>query len=442
MLRFPASALRLGIRQKMVLVLLGVLLISLTGAGWLTLRDQKQDIIEQTRSRGEDLSRFVSQALTFSVVGYDYHSIQMLLEEIVQSQDIAFASVRSDRGNVMASAGAAVVPSVVPGRWITFDRDIVFDGKKVGALTLGLDNARIVQQLEERRDALVRREAVLILLIALGEFLALSYVIVRPVSVISQSLAQGVGADGSITGDIPLTSKDEFGQLAAQFNGMRAQLNEANQRLLSKVDLADAQLRESNRQLLRQSRELRRVNEELTQLSLTDPLTGLYNRRHFEGIMESELAMYARHGEPCCLLLLDIDHFKRVNDTYGHKVGDLVLRQVAHTLERCLRKTDVLCRIGGEEFLVLCRRTDRADGRKIADELRRQIERTAVDVDRTRIQVTVSVGLTALPPDGAAPSAEECFRRADAALYSSKAAGRNRISDFDDLGFPGLSEHA
>lgn len=128
----------------MVLVLLGVLLVSLTGAGWLTLRDQKQDIVEQTRSRGEDLSRFLSQGLTFSAVGYDYHSIQWLLEEIVQSQDIAFASVRSDRDNVMASAGAAVAPSVVPGRWITFDRDIVFDGKKVGASTLGLDNARIV----------------------------------------------------------------------------------------------------------------------------------------------------------------------------------------------------------------------------------------------------------------------------------------------------------
>ena len=436
MLRRPSAIFRFGVRQKMVLVLLSVLLISLTAAGWLTLREQKQDIIEQTRLRGEDLSRFVTQALTFSVVGYDYHAIQMLLDEIVKSQDIAYARVSSDQGNVMAAAGTE---RGADQTWLTFERDIMFDGKKVGALTLGLDNGRIVHQLGERREALIQREVILILLIALGEFLALSYVIMRPVSVISQSLGEGVHSDGTISREIPLTTSDEFGQLAAQFNRMRTQLNEAHLRLQSKVDVADTQLRESNRQLMRQSDELQRVNEELRKLSITDPLTGLYNRRHFEGIMDSELAMYVRHGEPCSIVLIDIDHFKRVNDTYGHKSGDEVLRHVAQILESSLRKTDVLCRIGGEEFLVLCRRTDGDSGTMIAEQLRRRIEQTAIDVDGDRIQVTVSIGVASLNGSGDAPSAEEFFRRADAALYTSKAEGRNRVRDYADLGLSDIS---
>lgn len=433
------AAFRLGVRQKMVLVLLGVLLVSLTVAGWITLREQEQDIVDQTRQRGEDLSRFVSQALSFNVVGYDYHAIQMLLDEIVQSQDIAFARVVSDRGNLMAEAGVAVAAAP---EWIRFEREIVFDGRKVGALTLGLDNASIVRRLEQRRDALIQREAIIILLIALGEFLALSYVIVRPVSVISQALSHGVGADGTISRDIPLHSEDEFGKLAAQFNHMRARLNQVNQQLQSKIDLADTQLRETNRQLLRQSNELRRVNEELIKLSITDPLTGLYNRRHFEGIMDSELAMIDRHGEPCAVLLIDIDYFKRVNDTFGHKSGDRVLCAVARILDRSLRKTDVLCRVGGEEFVALCRRTETDAGRAIADQLRRRIEQTPIEVDGSVVRVTVSIGVTSVTGAGRVPSAEECFRQADAALYTSKAEGRNCVRDYAQLGSGGCSERA
>lgn len=432
-----SAAFRLGVRQKMVLVLLSVLLIALTVAGWITLREQEQDIVDQTRQRGEDLSRFVSQALSFNVVGYDYHAIQMLLDEIVQSQDIAFARVVSDQGNLMAKAGVAA--DAAPG-WISFERDIVFDGRKVGALTLGLDNASIVRRLEQRRDALIQREGIIILLIALGEFLALSYVIVRPVSVISQTLGHGVGADGTISRDIPLRSDDEFGKLAAQFNRMRARLNEVNQQLQSKIDLADTQLRESNRQLVRQSNELRRVNEELIKLSITDPLTGLYNRRHFEGIMDSELAMIDRHGEPCAVLLIDIDHFKRINDTFGHKSGDRVLCAVARILDQSLRKTDVLCRIGGEEFVALCRRTSTDAGRAIADQLRLRIEQAPIEVDGDPVRVTVSIGVTSVTGSGGVPSAEECFRQADAALYSSKAEGRNCVRDYAQLGFGSCSE--
>ncbi len=433
------AILRLGVRQKMVLVLLGVLSLSLTFTGWLTLREQKQDVLHETMQRGEDLSRFVSQALAFSVVGYDYHAVQMLLDEIVQSQDIAYARVVSDQGNLMAESGHGGVSS---SDGATFQRDIVFDGQKVGALSLGLDNTRIINQMEQRRDALIKREAFIILLIALGEFLALSYLIVRPVTLIASSLGNGVADDGTISRDIPLTGDDEFGNLATQFNRMRAQLNVVNQRLQSKIDLADTQLRESNRQLLRQSSELRRVNEELTKLSITDPLTGLYNRRHFEGIMEAELAMISRQAEPCSVLLIDIDHFKRVNDTYGHKSGDAVLQRVSSLLESSLRKSDVVCRIGGEEFVALCRHAGADEAAKIGEHLRKRVEETPIEVNGEQVAVTVSIGITSVAASADVPSAEECFRQADAALYASKSDGRNRVTEFSQLDFAAHSRQA
>ena len=123
-----------------------------------------------------------------------------------------------------------------------------------------------------------------ILLIALGEFLALSYIIVRPMGIISRSIRGSVTGDGKIASDIPLQSGDEFGDLAQQFNSLRTELNSANARLQSKIDAADHKLLETNQKLLKQSLELKLMNKELQQLSITDALTGLGERFRIRSI--------------------------------------------------------------------------------------------------------------------------------------------------------------
>lgn len=422
---------RFGVRQKMVLVLLSVLVIALGTNGILTLRQLEQDVLREIKQRGEDISRFASQSIAFNVVGYDYHGIQLLLDEIIRSKDILYTRVSSKKGNTMAEAGTKPTGTV---GWVMFEREIVFDGEVVGHLSVGLDTARIANQFRDQQYEMIWREAMLILLIAIGEFFALSYLIVRPVSLISSSLNETVDEKGRIqTREIPIQSTDEFGMLARQFNNMRAQLREIHVRQQNKIELADAKLRETNTQLVEQSEELKRMNDELKRLSITDPLTGLYNRRQFERLIDTEVSMSVRHGENNSILIVDVDHFKKINDQYGHKVGDTVLRRLAKLVTESLRTTDIVCRIGGEEFVAICRRAKQEDAIAVGEKLRRTIAEFSFNVNMERIPVTVSVGAATIPNAQGTKTAEEFFHTADTALYYSKEHGRNRVTHYAQI---------
>lgn len=420
----------LGIRQKMVFVLLLVLTVAMSITTWLTIQRYEADVLKETEKRGLDISRYVSESLVYAVVGYDYHTIQLLLDKLVTTPDLVYAVVVNQRGNVMGEAGARPLND---NNATLYNHAIMFDSERIGRLTIGLDGTRIKKQLEQQKNELIRREIITVALIALGELLALSYIIVRPVSIISRFLATGIDEHGQTIGDIPLDSKDEFGMLARQFNHIRRQLSEANRSLQSKVDTSDWQLRQTNERLLVQSEELRRMNEELTRMSITDPLTGLYNRRHFEHIMSTEVLLSIRHGEANSILVIDLDHFKDINDTYGHQAGDRILRRVASLLTENLRRSDILCRVGGEEFVALCRRANREHALVIAEKLRRNIAEYPFFIGTERIQVTISIGTASMPNEHEAKTAEDLFEQADNALYYSKSHGRNRTTHFNDI---------
>ena len=419
-----------GIRQKMILVLLGVLTVALAVSGWLAFDQQEREIIRSTEQHEEDIVAYVSQSLSYSVIGYDYQTIQILLDELTKSQDIVYAKVVNAKGNTMAEAGSVLSHD---GSRSVLDRDILFDKQKVGQLQIIVDNTRIINQLKDQKVAIIAREVVILLLIALGEFLALSYIIVRPVSVIADALAKGVDQDGNITRDIPISSRDEFGKLAALFNDMRSQLNEANLRLQSKIELADSRLQENNQQLRQQATELQSLNEELRRLTITDPMTGLHNRRHFDAIMETDLALSRRHNEVSSIIIIDLDHFKNINDTFGHKTGDRVLIHVANILKSNLRKTDAICRIGGEEFAVISRRAGIEDAMTVGEKLRKAVEMNPLQAGKNCISLTISIGISSLPSTKQNTQPDDIFRKADAALYFSKEHGRNRVTHYDAI---------
>jgi diguanylate cyclase (GGDEF)-like protein len=418
-----AGMFRLGVRQKIVLVLIVVLTLALGISSWLALQGQKQDILRETQRHGEDLTRFVSQALSFSVVAYDYHTVDLLLNELAKSQDIGYVKVTSRKGNTMAEAGAQ---ADADHHWILFQADILLEDTKVGELTLGLDNRRIIRQWEDAGLSLLGKEALIIIIITIGVFLALSYIVIRPLTIISRSLDEGVDIRGKILRDIPLETGDEFGRLAQQYNEIRNQLNQANEQLQTKIDLAGAKLRETNLQLLARTKELE-------QLTVTDPLTGLYNRRHFERLTVSELAISLRQREPSSVLMIDIDHFKRVNDTYGHDVGDKVLRDVARILTEVFRKSDAICRVGGEEFIALCHGAYKRDALAIGEKIRKSIEAHAFPGVSADV-VTVSVGIASNSGESDEITTDDLLNQVDKALYHSKQLGRNRVSHHADIG--------
>jgi diguanylate cyclase (GGDEF)-like protein len=174
---------------------------------------------------------------------------------------------------------------------------------------------------------------------------------------------------------------------------------------------------------------LEEVNRRYQELATTDPLTGLRNRRYFEDRLREECARSDRTYQPLSLISIDLDHFKRVNDAWGHPVGDEALAHAARLITVSVRSCDVPCRVGGEEFEVLCPGAREEEVFRVAERIRRTLERTPLMVDGREVALTGSLGVAVREPRS---GTEELVRQADLALYRAKAAGRNRVEVASD----------
>jgi diguanylate cyclase (GGDEF)-like protein len=180
---------------------------------------------------------------------------------------------------------------------------------------------------------------------------------------------------------------------------------------------------------------------ELVNLATTDVLTGIYNRRHFLDVAAHQMEQARRYGRPLSLVLLDIDHFKKVNDTYGHAVGDEVIRHVARIAKNSLRKTDIFARYGGEEFIVLMPETTSGAAFFVSERTRGLIAASPAESGDEKIMTTISFGISAFEKNSLETAGEETtgeetagleqlINQADQALYASKNSGRNRTTLF------------
>ncbi|KPK40183.1 MAG: hypothetical protein AMJ69_03270 [Gammaproteobacteria bacterium SG8_47] len=178
-------------------------------------------------------------------------------------------------------------------------------------------------------------------------------------------------------------------------------------------------------QMERETTELRERIKQARRDALLDVLTGLPNRLAYEERLAQELARTQRYGNPLSLLVLDVDHFKRINDTYGHSAGDKVLKVIGEVLAKNVRATDFIARYGGEEFVVLAPETDTQAGLAAADKLRQAVSACEFHYRGERVGITLSCGIAQCAPD---EGAQSLFERADRALYRAKSAGRNRCA--------------
>ena len=218
----------------------------------------------------------------------------------------------------------------------------------------------------------------------------------------------------------------EAQQLSTALSGLFEQVGERERELR---ELADTLVRRVDAR----TQELHRANNELERLSVTDSLTGLNNRRYFDTQLAHEMQRARQQLQPLSLLLIDLDHFKRINDTHGHPAGDRVLQLVADLLDQGLRPTDAIARIGGEEFAVIAAGADLAQASALAERLRRRVAGASpLEIGRLELPISVSIGVASVwLADGDATAleaaAERLYTQADMALYRAKRGGRDRV---------------
>lgn len=223
-----------------------------------------------------------------------------------------------------------------------------------------------------------------------------------------------------------------MGELSEAFEVMGSSLQAALERLeRQKKDLTE--LSESLRQEIEAriavEDNLRREQIRLQKLASTDPLTGIANRRHFFQLAVRETERIRRTGSPACLAMLDIDHFKALNDTLGHAFGDKTLRRIAKLISGVIRPYDIVGRYGGDEFVFLFPETSRELSHAILERLRDAVEKAQISTGEDRPCITVSIGLTEVTPDKDGSAAlDKGIARADEALYQAKGKSRNHIS--------------
>lgn len=229
-------------------------------------------------------------------------------------------------------------------------------------------------------------------IIAVVATLLLIYSVLTPIRRLKQG-AEHFGR-GDLTHRVRVVSRDEFGELAKAFNTMAEQLE--------------------------------KDQAALEQMAIHDGLTGLYNHREFQRLLQAELERSQRYKHPLSLLMLDIDLFKRVNDSYGHQSGDIVLRTLADQMRNGIRKVDYAARYGGEEFVIILPEMTPSDALLVAERLRQSIAAQPITIEQGQvITITISIGVASFPDD--ADSKDKLIAAADKALYAAKAAGRNRV---------------
>lgn len=212
-----------------------------------------------------------------------------------------------------------------------------------------------------------------------------------------------------------------YSQLLLEANEELGKLNVSYEQLILELKLS----KEKTEKL---AQELQTANEKLRELATKDGLTGLFNHRYFQEALDREISRALRYEKPLTLVLLDIDHFKKVNDTYGHPAGDVVLKVISAMLKKVVRESDLVARYGGEEFASILPETDLKGGAILAERLRRAVEATEIPAGNETLKVTISLGVTTYNHSAGTGGKAALISAADKGLYHSKESGRNKLS--------------
>ena len=321
---------------------------------------------------------------------------QHLESSYLETMQFEDKDVRAARWFKVMSAKVDNLNSVVQRLINEFDGQIYIESQKL-----------------KKEGYLIILAMLIFLLVAIFFALVLNYSIISPVRKLTYALNDMSEGQNNIHFN-HIDSKDEIGSMQLAFEKLR--------RKLLQGDVYKATVSQQQKEIkYRKSQQ-----DHFQQLALTDALTGAVNRHHFNEVLDQEIANVNNHGSPLSIMLLDIDHFKSVNDRYGHGVGDEVLVMFYQTCVEAVRSSDVVARIGGEEFVIIMPNTQLVNAQKFAERLRQKIAKLELNIANNQISVTVSIGVSQWQSEYFT-NAETFVAHADKSLYQAKNSGRNKV---------------
>jgi diguanylate cyclase (GGDEF)-like protein len=417
----------MGIREKLALLVAGLVAATVVGVAVGLTELQRREQTDELRLGHELLLEAVGATAAAYVAQNDMGGLDALVANISGQRmdpDLLELAVISPTGHVLAHSDPTRFNEVLEDAFTRLairSEDPVYRregevmrqavparaGLRWATVTATYSLKRLDQGVARARLAWFFGAALLGLGVSLVLLSGLYRLVVSPVRTL-QRVARRI-EEGDLEARVPPLGEGELGQLGETLNNMASALRAGRDDLERKV--------------AERTSELRAANERLETLAVTDGLTGVYNHRRFQEALAQEALRSARNARPFSVVMIDVDHFKRFNDTHGHPAGDDLLRRLCVALKGELRASDMLARYGGEEFAVILPDTSREVALQVSERLREAVE-TKVDAPGG-LRVSISLGLATFAEDGETPSA--LLIAADKALYAAKRSGRNRV---------------
>ncbi len=419
----------MGIRAQLTLLVPGVVAIALTVVAFLAVRSSNREVLEEFKALNLTALDALSVTVATSVAQNDIEGLDTVVAHATDrlaSRGLAELVVVDDDGRILAHSNPEKFNRVLSdpftlsaigsdgpvwereGNLLRLGTPAV-SGIRWATVTARFQLTQVDGAFRNARLRWAMGTLGLFAIIAGSLFLGLNRVVIRPVRVLQHSVRRM--GEGHLSTRVPPLPGREMSELSDTVNRMAAALQAERENL--------------ERTVKERTRELSEANARLERLAVTDGLTGLFNHRRFQEALHSELLRCERHKRPLAVLMLDVDFFKKVNDSMGHPAGDELLRRLADVLAEDLRQTDLISRYGGEEFAVLLPETTKAEAMQVAERMREAVEQQINENNAWTQRITISVGVATFPED--AKSAETLLEAADQALYVAKRQGRNRV---------------
>ena len=417
---------QVGLSVKLMGYVMAGVLITSAVIGVVRVQNERGPLSDLIDKAGQSVANATASGAASLIAGYDYGNLEILADNVSRQANVIRVMIRNQSGRVMTQT-----TTLEARTFKRFESEGVFNGEAIGSVAVDMSTDALENALSALYWRVFIEQLVFGAILGLIVFLFTARGIVSSIHKLTMAMEEAVEkGDSFVARDLEVRSRDEIGRLVTVFNALNRSLASYHHQLKGKIDFANQELREKNRQLGGRTQELERALEMLSTMATTDWLTELPNRRKFDETLSRMFHQSERFAEEITLVLFDVDRFKLINDSHGHGAGDEVLRDICTLLRLHVRKSDQPARLGGDEFGVVLYHTSTVQAEHFVEKLMDSVRAHAFDYDGFQIKVTISAGIAQDAESMKTPQA--LYYAADKALYQSKRNGRDRSSVYSE----------